>query len=90
MEEIQQPLWGLMAMSGALLLLCWAFGLWIYRRKRNSRGKNFDHLEGHDFEYYCADLLKKKGYIEVEVKPTSLKVTLLLSPAGFKNSSCCK
>ncbi|MGN0289729.1 MAG: restriction endonuclease [Lachnospiraceae bacterium] len=67
MEEIQQPLWGLMAMSGALLLLCWAFGLWIYRRKRNSRGKDFDHLEGHDFEYYCADLLKKKGYNEVEV-----------------------
>ena len=24
-------------------------------------------MEGHEFEYYCADLLQKKGFIEVEV-----------------------
>ena len=26
-----------------------------------------DELEGHDFEYYCADLLKAHGFIDVEV-----------------------
>lgn len=26
-----------------------------------------DEMEGHDFEYYCADLLKKQGFIDVEV-----------------------
>lgn len=29
--------------------------------------EHFDTLEGHEFEYYCADLLRKKGFIEVEV-----------------------
>lgn len=37
--------------------------------KRYRRGvpEHFDTLEGHEFEYYCADLLRKKGFIEVEV-----------------------
>ncbi|WP_022764804.1 restriction endonuclease [Butyrivibrio sp. XPD2006] len=26
-----------------------------------------DEMEGHDFEYYCADLLKANGFLEVEV-----------------------
>ncbi|SFC09823.1 restriction endonuclease [Butyrivibrio sp. YAB3001] len=26
-----------------------------------------DEMEGHDFEYYCAELLKKHGFIDVEV-----------------------
>ena len=26
-----------------------------------------DEMEGHDFEYYCADLLKANGFFEVEV-----------------------
>ena len=28
---------------------------------------NYDTMEGHDFEYYCADLLKKNGFINVAV-----------------------
>ena len=26
-----------------------------------------DEMEGHDFEYYCADLLKASGFLDVEV-----------------------
>ena len=26
-----------------------------------------DEMEGHDFEYYCADILKERGFLEVEV-----------------------
>ncbi|MBQ6589691.1 MAG: restriction endonuclease [Butyrivibrio sp.] len=26
-----------------------------------------DEMEGHDFEYYCADILKAHGFLEVEV-----------------------
>ncbi len=26
-----------------------------------------DEMEGHDFEYYCADLLSANGFLEVEV-----------------------
>jgi restriction system protein len=28
---------------------------------------NFDYMEGHDFEYFCADILKKNGFENVEV-----------------------
>ena len=27
----------------------------------------FDELEGHDFEYYCAELLENRGFEDVEV-----------------------
>lgn len=41
--------------------------VYFVKRKRNQRPEHFDLLEGHEFEYYCADLLRKKGFIEVEV-----------------------
>ncbi len=28
---------------------------------------NFDNMEGHDFEYFCADLLRKNGFNNVDV-----------------------
>ena len=36
---------------------------------RNRSDKEFpmDEMEGHDFEYYCADLLRDNGFLEVEV-----------------------
>ncbi len=36
-------------------------------RKKRAYGREFDLLEGHEFEYYCADLLMKRGFQEVEV-----------------------
>lgn len=36
-------------------------------RKNRAYGREFDLLEGHEFEYYCADLLMKRGFQEVEV-----------------------
>ena len=29
--------------------------------------KELDEIEGHDFEYYCAELLKKRGFVDVTV-----------------------
>ncbi len=34
---------------------------------RRERPKDIDLLEGHEFEYYCADLLRRSGFQEVEV-----------------------
>ena len=39
----------------------------LINRHRRMVPEHFDTLEGHEFEYYCADLLRKKGFIEVEV-----------------------
>ena len=37
------------------------------RRNKKINPEDFDLLEGHEFEYYCAEVLRKKGFIEVEV-----------------------
>ncbi len=36
-------------------------------RGRAPKELPMDEMEGHDFEYYCADLLKAAGFLEVEV-----------------------
>ena len=36
-------------------------------KKLMNRPLPMDELEGHDFEYYCADILKKNGFLDVEV-----------------------
>ena len=36
-------------------------------KKRLPHELPMDEMEGHDFEYYCADLLKANGFLEVEV-----------------------
>lgn len=46
-----------------LVFLC----VLVLRKRRKSRENVFDDMEGHDFEYFCADLLKKNGFIEVQV-----------------------
>ena len=40
-----------------------------YRRKYDIR--SLDEIEGHDFEYYCAELLKKRGFVDVVVTKAS-------------------
>ena len=46
--------------------ICIGIVLFIKKYKR-FKPRHFDELEGHEFEYYCAELLKKKGFIDVEV-----------------------
>lgn len=41
--------------------------LYLRQRSRRRRPAEYDLMEGHDFEYYCAELLKKRGFQEVEV-----------------------
>ena len=35
---------------------------WKHRR----RSLEMDDMEGHEFEYFCADLLRDKGFLDVE------------------------
>lgn len=53
------------AAGGMLLLLAWLLCRWWKKRKKYPQ--EMDLMEGHEFEYFCADLLRKKGFIEVEV-----------------------
>ena len=38
-----------------------------YLKNRGPKELPMDEMEGHDFEYYCADLLRANGFLEVEV-----------------------
>lgn len=48
------------------ILLIIAVTVFIIKKIMN-RPLPMDELEGHDFEYYCADILKKNGFLDVEV-----------------------
>lgn len=49
------------------LVLGCIFGVVLYKWLRRPKEPLIDEMEGHDFEYYCADLLKTSGFLDVEV-----------------------
>lgn len=49
-----------------VLILC-LVGLLVLKYAKKKYPSDIDLMEGHDFEYFCADLLRKKGFQEVEV-----------------------
>lgn len=61
-----------------------------YRRKYDIR--SLDEMEGHDFEYYCAELLKKRGFEEVSVTKGSgdYGVDVLAEKDGVTYAIQCK
>lgn len=55
----------------ALLLIL--FTVWLISRniRRKYRRRKMDEMEGHDFEYFCADLLAGRGFQDVKVTKAS-------------------
>ena len=51
-----------------------------------------DHMDGHQFEHWCADLLRDSGFINVEVTPGSNDqgVDVLAEQSGIKYAVQCK
>ena len=62
------------------------------RRIRRRRPGDMDLMEGHEFEYYCADLLRRAGFLEVEVTRGSgdYGVDILAELAGVTYAVQCK
>lgn len=60
----------------------------IYKNEENS----FDNMEGHDFEKFCARLLKKNGFKDVEVTKGSgdFGVDILANKDGISYAIQCK
>jgi len=58
-----------MYILGLVFLLCFIIigVVIILKRHKKIVPEHFDTLEGHEFEYYCAELLSKKGFVDVEV-----------------------
>lgn len=84
-------IWIVVAAAGAA-----AFLLIIYRAARGFgkryRTKSLDEMEGHDFEYYCAQLLRQNGFLEVEVTKGSgdYGIDILAEKDGITYAIQCK
>ena len=69
-----------------------AFTVFLLRRGKRVRPSDIDLMEGHDFEYYCAELLKQHGFQEVEVTRGSgdYGIDILAEKEGVTYAIQCK
>uniref|UniRef100_UPI004055F7ED restriction endonuclease n=1 Tax=Acetatifactor sp. TaxID=1872090 RepID=UPI004055F7ED len=78
-----------------IVLLPALYNFWKVHAKKSRRfveGCEVDSMDGHDFEYYCADLLKKNEFQRVEVTPGSADygIDIIAWKNGVKYGIQCK
>ena len=73
-----------------LVLVVGAF--WLLLGKKRRRADAFEDMEGHEFEYFCADLLEQNGFIDVEVTRGSgdYGIDILAEKEGVTYAVQCK
>lgn len=88
METFLIPVLGL-CLCTAILFIIRHF---ILQYRMNRRLGRLDEMEGHDFEYFCAELLEDNGFIEVEVTRGSgdYGVDILAEKDGVTYAVQCK
>lgn len=74
----------------AVIIIAAVFLAVRFRKRRKI--SCFDDLEGHEFEHFCAKLLKESGFIEVEVTKGSgdYGVDILAEKDGITYAIQCK
>lgn len=92
---MDQQIWLVGGSAAAVLAIFLLVGLafWNARRLRDRlRGRGLDGMEGHEFERFCADLLKRHGFQEVEVTKGSgdFGVDVLAEKDGVTYAVQCK
>lgn len=78
---------------GAIILLAAPALAMVLRGRRKRYGNlDVDLMEGHEFEFYCADLLRKAGFQEVEVTKGSgdYGIDILAEKEGVTYAIQCK
>lgn len=95
MDDRVQKVWLLMAAAVGICLCAGIFFLikfLIGQYRRNRSAGRIDEMEGHDFEYFCAELLEKRGFLEVEVTRGSgdYGVDILAEKDGVTYAVQCK
>ena len=75
-----------------LVLAGLAVGILFLVRARRKMPSNLDLMEGHDFEYFCAQLLKRRGFQDVEVTKGSgdYGIDILAEKDGITYAIQCK
>lgn len=66
--------------------------LYLRQRARRPWPEEFDLMEGRDFEHYCAELLRRRGFQEVEVTKGSgdYGIDILAEKDGVTYAVQCK
>ncbi len=87
-------------MTGEVYLFLIILGIFILclvavlalRYAKRKQPSDIDLMEGHDFEQFCAELLRKKGFLEVEVTKGSgdYGVDILAEKDGVTYAIQCK
>ena len=69
-----------------------AGGVLCRRFRKRYADDELDEMEGLDFEYYCAELLRNRGFIEVEVTKSSgdYGIDILAEKEGVTYAIQCK
>lgn len=75
-----------------LIILIFFASIFTQIRRRNRIPDDIDLMEGHDFEYFCAGLLQKRGFMEVEVTKGSgdYGIDILAQKDGITYAIQCK
>lgn len=78
---------------GAIILSATlALAMFLRGRRKRYGNLDIDLMEGHEFEFYCADLLRKRGFQEVEVTKGSgdYGIDILAEKEGITYAIQCK
>ena len=93
LADMEQDKWIWIIGILAVLVLAAAAGVVLCRRFRKRYADDeLDEMEGLDFEYYCAELLRNRGFIEVEVTKSSgdYGIDILAEKEGVPYAIQCK
>lgn len=79
-------------MGTVILLAALALAMVLRGRRKRYGNLDIDLMEGHEFEFYCADLLRKRGFQEVEVTKGSgdYGIDILAEKEGVTYAIQCK
>lgn len=77
---------------GIVIALLIGAALFLLHKAKKKMPDSMDLLEGHDFEVYCAELLKRRGFQEVEVTKGSgdYGIDILAEKEGVTYAIQCK
>ncbi len=92
MQQFSSGFYTLIFILIAVITLAAVVTYMWYRIRRNRGTDSMDEMEGHDFELFCADLLQKRGFMDVEVTRGSgdFGVDILAEKDGVTYAIQCK
>lgn len=81
-----------LGITGILILIIVLAIITVKSFRNRVAQQELDEMEGHEFEYFCAELLRKRGFIDVEVTKGSgdYGVDILAEKEGISFGIQCK